>query len=571
MARNPTLDKAIGEIAKVTLLPYYSGRLTKFMRSLQTAQTIQHANLLTRLQRSRDTAFGRDHGFARLQTVADYRRSVPIMSYEAFAPYIAKVMQGDTAALLPASDPILALACSSGSTGAPKVLPLTRSWIKDYRRGWELWGAKSITDHIDVIGGAWLQLSGPSRVLTSEGGMPIGMLSAATARFQSPILKSFYVTPLETGDIVNARDRNYTILRLAITSSVGFITTITPANLIRLAETGDDHREQLLRDVHDGTLWRDIALDPAFRRRIDKSIGRKHPARARELEAIIARTGTLYPKDYWPLKLLGCWLGGTVGYQASSLGRYYGGVAIRDLGLVSTEGRHTIPLADHTSDGVLDPHGAFYEFAVAGESGPHRETLEAHELIVGDTYSPILTTSNGLYRYDLGDVVRCKGHIGEAPILEFLHKSEQYSDMEGEKVSGYQMVQAVGEACRQLDMPLGQFTALPTRGQPGSAYYGILIEATDRVMTDARASQLLAAIDQRLAAMNLMYRQKRGDRSIAPPRLMLLARGSWARHVEIAGRQRGTGDTQFKQPALLRTGTWPEGAVLTQEFTIAAS
>ena len=549
----------IGAIARATLLPLHRFKLRRFIRSLDTARDVQRETMLLRIRRSADTRFGRDHDFAAIRNLEDFRRAVPISSYESASPYIAQVIGGEMDALLPRSEKLLALACTTGSAGTPKVLPVTRTWLREYRKAWELWGVKALIDHMDIVGTRWLQLSGPAHVSVAENGMPVGMVSAVTARFQNPIFKLFYATPVDTGDIANAFDRNYTILRLSIGSRVGFIMTITPGNLIHLAEIGNEHRQSLIRDLHDGTLRRDIALDPEFRARIDRRIRARQPERARELEKIIEDTGTLYPKDYWPLKLVSCWLGGTVGYQSKRLAEYYGSVAVRDLGYISTEGRHTIPLGDLSSDGVLYPHGAYYEFAAAGDdSGPLRPTLEAHELELGCDYSPIISTSNGLYRYDLGDVVRCKGFLGEAPILEFLHKSAQYSDMEGEKVSGHQIAQAVESAYRHLDLPHELVSALPTREAQGANYYGILTDS-EALRDDSLAVRFLAALDQALGAMNVMYRAKRGDSSIGAPRLLRLSRGSWSRHIEIAGRQRGTGDTQHKHPVLLPQGTWLEG------------
>jgi len=518
--------------------------------------------MLARIRRSADTQFGREHGFSALRSLEDYRRALPISSYESFSPYIARVVQGDTQALLPASEKLLALACTTGSGGDPKVLLVTRTWLTEYRKSWEIWGAKTVVDHLDIIGTKWLQLSGPGQVSMAENGMPVGMVSAVTARLQNPIFKLFYATPSDTGDIQDAFDRNYTILRLALGRPVGFIMTITPANLMHLAETGNESREQLIRDLFDGTLRRDIVLDPGFRSRIDRRIRVPQPERARELEEIVERTGTLYPKDYWPLKVINCWLGGTVGYQSTRLAEYYGSAATRDLGYISTEGRHTIPLNDRSPDGVLYPYGAYYEFAVAGsDRDRHRSTLEAHELEIGRDYCPIISTSNGLYRYDLGDVVRCKGFLGQAPILEFLHKTAQYSDMEGEKLSGHQVARAVESAYGHVRLPHELVSALPVRGNGGPSYYGILTDS-ETLGDDAAARRFVAAIDQSLASMNLMYASKRSDGSIAPPRLMRLAPGSWARHVEIAGRQRGTGDTQHKHPLIIQEGIWPEGIEL---------
>jgi hypothetical protein len=552
----------IGRIARVTLLPLHRFKLRRFIRSLDTARDAQRETMLKRIRRSADTQFGREHGFAAIDNLRDYRRAVPISSYETISPYISKVIRGDRQALLPASEKVLALACTTGSAGSPKVLLVTRTWLKEYRKAWELWGVKAFLDHMDIIGTKWLQLSGPGEVSVAENGMPVGMVSAVTARFQNPIFKLFYATPTDTGDIESAFDRNYTILRLSLGWPVGFIMTITPANLIHLAEVGDENRESLIRDLFDGTLRRDIALAPAFRSSIEGRIRDPQPERARELEEIVERTGTLYPKDYWPLRLINCWLGGTVGYQSSRLADYYGDVATRDLGYVSTEGRHTIPLGDQSSDGVLYPYGAYYEFAAAeADRGRHRSTLEAHELEAGRDYSPIISTSNGLYRYDLGDVVRCKGYLGQAPILEFLHKTAQYSDMEGEKLSGHQVARAVDSAYRRLGLPHELVSALAIRGDNGASYYGILADSQS-LGDDVMARRFVAALDEALSSMNLMYASKRRDRSIAPPRLMRLAPGSWSRHIEIAGRQRGTGDTQHKHPLLFQEGTWPEGIEL---------
>ncbi len=194
----------IGRIARVTLLPLHRFKLRRFIRSLDTARDAQRETMLKRIRRSADTQFGREHAFAAIDNLGDYRRAVPISSYESISPYIAKVIRGDRQALLPASEKVLALACTTGSAGSPKVLLVTRTWLKEYRKAWELWGVKAFVDHMDIIGTKWLQLSGPSEVSVAENGMPVGMVSAVTARFQNPIFKLFYATPMDTGDIENA-------------------------------------------------------------------------------------------------------------------------------------------------------------------------------------------------------------------------------------------------------------------------------------------------------------------------------------------------------------------------------
>jgi hypothetical protein len=45
------------------------------------------------------TAFGRDHGFARMRTPAEYARRVPIRDYEALRPYLRRLLHGEPGVL----------------------------------------------------------------------------------------------------------------------------------------------------------------------------------------------------------------------------------------------------------------------------------------------------------------------------------------------------------------------------------------------------------------------------------------------------------------------------------------
>src|SRR5262249_34888412 len=160
-------------------------------------------------------------------------------------------------------------------------------------------------------------------------------------------------------------------------------------------------------------------------------------------------------------------------------------------------GHHTIPLHDGRPEGVLAISGNYYEFVPVEEIQCQRPTaLECHELEVGREYYLVVTTSSGLYRYDLGDVVRCTGYLGQAPLLEFLHKGVHWSDMEGEKVSEYQVVQAVSAASHELGLRLDYFTAVPVRPEGDAPYYALLVEHP--VTAEAKAARFLEIVDREL-------------------------------------------------------------------------
>ena len=558
----------ITALARGAVIPFYRRKLQRFLALLPNAHQIQRATLFDKLRRCADTRFGRDHGFSQIQTVADYRRQMPISHYEHFAPYIQDVSRGDTGAMFPPDEKVLMFGVSTGTTGESKLNPITPTWLREYRQSLELWGVKAIVEHAEMVGTKLLQMTGPADMGLSPTGLPMGMVSALAFRYQNRFFKSFYALPGDICDIGDPDAKYYTILRLAMTMPVGLICTVTPANLLRLARTGDQERESLIRDIFDGTLRSDIAVSPALRNRLAPVIRRRHPRRARELEQIVDRTGRLYPMDYWPLSLISCWLGGTVGYRSRDLPAFYGDAKQRDMGLVSTEGHHTIPFDDGRPEGVLSIKGNYYEFVPVEEMASAASTvLECHELEPGREYYVVLTTSSGLYRYDLGDVVRCQSYVGQAPVLEFLHKGKHCSDMEGEKISESQVVQAVSAASHELGLRLDYFTAVPVRpdnrarldncigpdiggrSDDDAPYYAVLVE--NPAIAEEAAARFLEIVDRELVRQNVMYAGKRTDRYVGAPRLVRLAPGAWQEYSRQAAQRRGTGDSQYKHPALV--------------------
>lgn len=556
MFGNETLKKGLTAFAKAAAMPFYRRRLEKFERMLAEGHSVQRRTLFDKLRRCADSQFGKDHGFSKIRTIDDYRRAVPIAQYEYFAPYIKAVSEGKIEALFPSWEKVLAFGCTSGTSGDPKLNPVTTTWLREYRRSWETWGTKAILSHPDMIGTRILQLTGPGDLDRTPSGLSVGMVSAIAVRHQSRLLRSFYATPFEVSDISEAAAKYYTILRLSMVQDVGFLIAITPANLIRLAETGNEFRESLIRDIHDGTLRSDFQLPPGFREKVDSRIRVKRPDLARKFEQAIESTGKLYPKDYWRLHLVTCWLGGTIGYQSRILPQYYGQTAFRDLGLVSTEGRHTTPLEDNRPEGVLAVDGNYYEFIPVEEMGtPNPTVLECHELETGGEYFLIMTTSSGLYRYDIGDVVRCVGYMGQAPLLEFLHKDDSCVDMEGEKISGHQIAQAVETAAQELALKVGCVTAVPVRSDGDKPHYALLIE--EAAFSDkASAVKFLQIVDRELVKHNVMYAGKRNDLYIDAPRLVRLRNGAWSDFVTDELNRRGTAESQYKHPSLVPDAKW---------------
>ncbi len=134
-------------------------RLALFEAATHRPREVQEALLHGILARHKDTAFGRDHHFDAIATLADYRRQVPVAGYEYVEPYMARVRRGELGALL-ADRRVHMFALTSGTTAARKYIPVTDQYLADYKRGWNLWGLNAFRDHPEVSMRPIVQMSG---------------------------------------------------------------------------------------------------------------------------------------------------------------------------------------------------------------------------------------------------------------------------------------------------------------------------------------------------------------------------------------------------------------------------
>jgi len=526
-------------------------KYSRFQQQLYRGWSVQRDVLFRKVHRFADTEFGRDHHFSKIQSLAAFRSNVPVVSYDAIRPYIQKVAQGKQTALLPAGEKLIMFNVTSGTTGLPKLIPVTRTSLKEYLAGWQLWGIKAFLDHPDAILKNIISIVAPSEIKRNDTVVPCGMGSGMTARFQSPVVKHFYVVPQFVFEIPDVTARSYTAMRLAIEKDVGVFFTAASSTALRCAEVAEQYQHLLIRDIADGTLCREFEIPDSIHKQLKNRLGNPNPQRAWELERIVKQHQRFRPMDYWNLRLYGCWLGGTVGTQYQNIPDYFGHVPTRDLGLVSSEGRHTIPVIDQSSEGLLAIHGHYYEFLPEAEAvTDHPQVLEGHELNIGQSYRLIITTSSGLFRYNLDDIVRCTGFVGETPVLEFLQKGDRCSDLEGEKVTEFQVVSTVDSVSKQLGITVHQFTAVPHRPAAAAPRYIMLFESSD--IPAPMRERFLKCFDQKLRDSNMMYNHQRSDEFLAHAELICIPEGSWNQYRESEVSRRGIGDDHFKHPYLIK-------------------
>jgi hypothetical protein len=510
-------------------------RVIAWGRAARNAAAVQ-ARLLERLlAQAAETRFGRDHGLVHARTVKDLRQALPIAGYERFEPYVRRVERGEVEALFPRGTRIHVFAMTSGTTGTPKRIPVTDAVARAYREGWNVWGVHAMNDHFEAFGARILQITSRVDETITPSGVPAGAMSGFTAEAQRGLVRRLYIMPSEASCAGDTATKYYLACRLGLMDRRVLPVTANPSTLLGLAREMDRRKEELLRDLADGTLSANLALAEQYRRRI---AGRLHPMpeRAREIEARARVSGRLYPKDVWQLPLIGTWKGGTLSLYLREMPTYWGDAPIRDIGLIASEGRFSVPLQTDGSAGVLEVTGTFYEFVPEDEIETQKPAaLLAHEVEVGRRYFLVVTTPSGLYRYDIRDLVQVVGRMGEAPIIEFLNKGQHASNLTGEKLTEFQVTSAVNGCVARLGLGVRNYCLAPTWAEV--PYYSLLVEETE--VAAARAGEFAVAVDLALRALNMEYEAKRQSGRLQGVRVKTVAAGAWQDYdaAEVASRR----------------------------------
>ena len=522
----------------------------QFFSLLDKPREHQQQKLLELLRLNADSEFSRQHGLDRVRTVAEFRRQWPVSDYEAFRPSIDRLRQGQTQALLGSRNRLLMFALTSGTTAETKYIPITQQFLNDYRRGWKVWGIRAFDDHPHLHLSDIVQMSSDHDQFRTAGGHPCGNISGLVSAMQSPLLKTMYAVPDIVSKIKDPELKYYTALRLAVANRrIGLIMTANPSTLVHLAQLAQKWAPTLIQDIAEGTVSGPADLPPEIRRGLRWRTGRDR-SRAKELEQILSRSGRLALPEVWrQLTLLAVWTGGSAAAYLPAVRDWYGSCPIRDHGLSASEGRMTVPFGDESATGVLDISSHYFEFIPEAEYGTAQPTvLEAHELEPGQTYYILLTTSSGLYRYDIRDVVRCTGRLKSTPQIEFLNKGSHMSSVTGEKLAESQVVTAICLAQQQCGLRMPHFTLVPVWGNP-PAYY-LLVEQGG-FAADEQRHQFARECDQQLQQQNGEYADKRASGRLGPLTVAALPDGTWQKFTRQRQSRLGGSIEQYKHPCLI--------------------
>ncbi len=455
-------------MTKPNVLKNLSKSYREFESAATKVQTMQEQLLLSIVRRNHDTLFGRRHGFAKIRAIADFQQQVPVMRYEDYAPYIGAMMRGQQKVLV--SERVLLFELSSGSTAASKLIPYTAALKAEFQRAISAWLFDIYSNQPSILSGKsyWCITPMVRHRKRTRGGTPIGFEEDTQYLGEnSGILKSSLAVPSEVKDIGTWESFRYvTLLFLLRCKDLSAMSVWSPTFLLLLFGPLQQVAVQIADDIESGAISRS-GLSNRLRRKLNRHL-KRDPERAAELRAIF-RAGGSAAQVFPNLKLISCWSDGPSASYMPQVSALFPQAQLQGKGIIATEGIVSFPLLGLKAP-VLAIASHFFEFIDSAGT-----VVLAHQLRSGKQYSVIITTSGGLYRYRLHDVIEVVGFEKQLPMLRFVSKEDFVSDVCGEKINAFHITKILRKLCVRYRLR-PNFSMLAPEKSDSGLYYVLYTE-----------------------------------------------------------------------------------------------
>jgi len=503
------------------ILSGFRSATREFEHALAEPEQPQRQILMHLLPRNANSLYGKKYGFASIRSIQEYQQRVPVVSYDDLAAWIERIKTGEAEVLT--TEPVTMFEKSSGSASAAKYIPYTRTLKAQFQAALGPWITDIYRNFRELDGGSayWLVTPLSRQRETAVAGTPVGFES--DTEYFSPvarwILRKVTATPLELARVPNLESCIYlTLLYLLQARSLTFISVWNPSFVLILLEKLEHYGDRLVRDLVNGRT--EGRLLPVMSRSL-----RPDAYQAQKLKAMLHR-GCIEANVLWPhLRLISCWTSAEAARVVPEIKQQFPGVAIQGKGLLATEGVVSIPIETYGGC-VAAVTSHFLEFI--DQFGNCRLVSELEE---GATYSVLLTTGGGLWRYRLGDQVRVKGFAKRTPILEFLGKEDCVNDLRGEKLNAIFVADALAEcdSCRSATF------AMLAPSDAAIPHYTLFLESP------VFEADLAVRLDEKLQA-NPHYLYCRRIGQLGELRVFRVPRGAreaFLTHCEALGQRAG--------------------------------
>ncbi len=449
---------------------------------------VQEKLLRNLIRNGAKTSFGKDHHFEKIQDLRSFQKRVPIRDYEGFRPYIDAIMEGEKDILWPGR-PIY-YAKSSGTTSGVKFIPITKASMPTHIRA----AREAILNYIyetgntSIVYGKHIFVQG-SPILQNKNDVALGRLSGIVAHYVPSYLQKNRMPSWETNCIDDWEAKVEAIVsetEKENMSIIGGIPSWVQMYFERLIKKTGKKVGQLFPNFK-LFIYGGVNFEP-YRKIFEKLVGRS--------------TDSI---EFYPASE------GFFAYQDRQ----------NDCGLL-----------------LLLDHGIYYEFILAStflEKNPQIYSLTEVEL--GENYVMIISTSAGLWRYNIGDTIKFTSTYPFRVIVS--GRLKQFISAFGEHVIVSEVEQALKEAIDsdKADVRVREFTVAPqVEPEKGLPFHEWFIEFE----TPPKDLKVFAKkIDEAMRGKNIYYNDLIIGKVLSPLIIRLVVNGGFISYMKSIGKLGG--------------------------------
>ena len=474
-------------------LPFANYIVLKNRKWKNNAVNTQNKVLKNLIKSAKNTEFGKDHSFSEIKNYSDFKKQVPIRSYEDLSGYIEKIKIGEKNILWP-NKPIY-FCKTSGTTSGTKYIPISKESMPNHITAARdaILSYISETKNTSIVKGKMIFLQG-SPVLGKTRDILTGRLSGIVAHHVPSYLTKNRLPSFKTNCIEDWEKKVDQIVNETLMENMSLISGIPPWVQMYF-EKLQEKTGKLIKDVFphfDLFIYGGVNFDP-YKKGFEKLIGKK-------VDGV-----ELYPASE-----------GFIAYQDSQ----------KESGML-----------------LCVNHGIFYEFIPSDEffnEQPTRISLGGVEL--GVNYVIILNTNAGLWGYNIGDTIK---FVSLNPFrIVVTGRINHFTSAFGEHVIAEEVEKSLNLTLGEFQEEVNEFHLAPqVNPKNGLPYHEWFIEFGEDVKDLEGFSECL---DENLQNLNSYYKDLIKGNILSPLKITRLKKDSFRNYMKSIGKLGG----QNKVPRL---------------------
>lgn len=472
------------------------------------------------------------------ELIEKFQNKIPIVNYEDIKEFVEREKSGESNVLL--SDKIKLFELTSGSTSDVKYIPYTKKFLKSYMNGVFSWIYNLYQNNKRLFLGSSYWSVSPilKREAVTSGGIRVG-IEDDTSYFDKVsafFLNKLFTVPKEIKNTQNMEDfLLITAVFLLLSENLAMISVWSPSFLMILLDFIEKNHKVICQIVKNEDLSTEFFVDKNLKEKkyfqiikkkykklwkksrskflinyfersennsfnqngefgnsgVKQNVGKIMNAKIdfrnkklkNKMENKIVENFVDYSIIWEKLSLVSCWadsdsydmfvkLKEKMNFCKKNINLEFQG-----KGLMSTECIVSFPQSDVKNGSIIAYNSFFYEFMeISGNEFKNKKPKLLGELKPKEHYCVLVTTNAGFYRYNTNDIVEVTGFYHKIPIVKFVGRMNNFSDIVGEKLENSYVEKQVLNFLEENKIKEEFLLFSPVKNENGKISYTLFLE-----------------------------------------------------------------------------------------------